>query len=954
MKAKTNNILKSVCAVSLAACMLTGYASSSVSAAVSDTPIGASEASDSVAAESGDFWYYENSDGTLALNFYFGNDSEVVIPSAVDGKPVTAISQNAFIGKAGLTKITIPDSVTRIGDHAFKNCTGLKSITIPESVTSVEEGAFEGCTGLTGVAIQNGKIGERAFIGCTGLKSVSIGKNVTEIGYLAFRNCTALASIEVAQNNTVYTSQDGVLLNKDKSSLLLCPEGKTGSYTAPDNVTSIAVDAFGCTNLTDITLPDSVTSIGDSAFASSATLTSVEIGNGVKEIDTNAFRDCTALTNITIPNGVTKIGIGTFWGCSGLTKIIIPKSVTSIEGPFAFFGCTNLTIYGYSKSYAETYANQNNIPFVALEAPDEAALGDVNGDGKVSIDDATLVQKYIADLEAFTDKQKAAADTNRDEKITVDDATTIQKFIAELIDTFSNVEKKLIVQPKNNATKLSGDLNSDGKVDEDDIICLYKYMNNEELKADIAQIGNKTAKEYISSKYVENINCDIENADFNGDGVVTSDDVYYFINQFNTYDDLLGDINMDGKITVEDANLLAYFLSGYETTPSGKMLPLAMYRNGVVNPTAVKETRLADVNEDGAADIADASYIYNLARGEAGYTDPNTSWITQDLIAKDKEIRRAFPTAVASVGIEGEYDNQKNANHPYFNGYWYAYGSVKSPAATDKYGWTYGLFYKSTKSLPLADVIGYSGTAKTRLLPAHFFTHYFKDASGSCISLSDDDDQEYNYVSGSMTTAFIFADATAIQTSFERNDYLKNLFIPNASEPDNDAYNASNCIQLSNLSNVVLPREYNSVYDFSCSNLKSLSDIYAPNLEVIKNYCFQGAKLSSIVIPSNIKEIGVHAFCDNNLQQASGINGSTEYDVVIFPKAIKCYSNSDFAAIDVWPKEDRYDYYSTANGNVNVFTYSSAKMTPLVNFYKNHYYYEANSGDYEYYITTLD
>lgn len=61
-------------------------------------------------------------------------------------------------------------------------------------------------------------------------------------------------------------------------------------------------------------------------------------------------------------------------------------------------------------------------------------IGDVNGDGKVTIDDATLVQKAIAELIELDDTQKKAADTNSDGKITIDDATMIQKYIAELID----------------------------------------------------------------------------------------------------------------------------------------------------------------------------------------------------------------------------------------------------------------------------------------------------------------------------------------------------------------------------------------------------------------------------------------------------------------------------------------------------------------------------------------
>ena len=61
-------------------------------------------------------------------------------------------------------------------------------------------------------------------------------------------------------------------------------------------------------------------------------------------------------------------------------------------------------------------------------------IGDLNGDGKVTIDDATLVQKAIAEMISLNDDQKKAADTNGDGNITIDDATMIQKYVAELID----------------------------------------------------------------------------------------------------------------------------------------------------------------------------------------------------------------------------------------------------------------------------------------------------------------------------------------------------------------------------------------------------------------------------------------------------------------------------------------------------------------------------------------
>ena len=223
--------------------------------------------------------------------------------------------------RSSIKKVVINNGVTSIGGEAFSDCEGLTSVTIPNSVTSIGKSAFNGCTGLTSITIPNSvtSIAEYAFRSCTGLTSVTIPNSVTSIGYSAFSGGTRLTSINVAEDNLNYASIDGVLCSKDKT-LIMCPQGKTGSITIPNSVTSIGSSAFSnCTGLTNITIPNSVTSIGE-----------------------YAFQQCTGLTSVTIPNSVTSIGTGAFSGCEGLTSITIPNSVTSI-GSYAFFYCTGLT-----------------------------------------------------------------------------------------------------------------------------------------------------------------------------------------------------------------------------------------------------------------------------------------------------------------------------------------------------------------------------------------------------------------------------------------------------------------------------------------------------------------------------------------------------------------------------------------------------------------------------------
>ena len=363
----------------------------------------AAELQESVSATYGDFEYTVYN-GTIAITRYTGSAESVEVPSKINGKMVTDIRYGAFakclklknvvLNKGietigfrafkeciNLENVTIPDSVKTIDTGAFARCYKLKKIKIPDSVQSLGNGTFYKCINLTQVNIPNGvktipgyvsaqgyadetaaagcfqdcrsikniiipssvsTIGESAFSGCTSLSSVFIGSGVKELDKRGFYGCDSLAEITVDEKNANYSSLDGVLFNKDKTNVIICPNGKKGTYSLPNKVTKISSYAFcNCSGLTSVTIPNSVTSIEDYAFDDCTGLTNIAIPNSVTSIGYSAFSGCTGLTSVTIPNSVTSIGNYAFSQCSGLTNVSISNKVTSLS--YTFKDCTKLT-----------------------------------------------------------------------------------------------------------------------------------------------------------------------------------------------------------------------------------------------------------------------------------------------------------------------------------------------------------------------------------------------------------------------------------------------------------------------------------------------------------------------------------------------------------------------------------------------------------------------------------
>ena len=263
---------------------------------------------------------------------------------SVEIKGAASIGNSAFYGCKKLADVTFSGNVTSIGDGGFSDCERLTNVILPESVTDIGARAFCWCERLTSITMPGViSIGADAFCWCESLTDVALPKSVSSIAGNVFTYCYNLERISVDKENENYISADGVLFDKNCTTLITYPTAKKNAvYNIPKSVTTIVSGAFwDCDSLTSVTIPDGVTSIGDYAFFGCSVLASVNIPKGVTSIGEATFLGCN-LTRLTIPEGVTQIGDKAFRDCGRLTSVVIPGSVASI-GQRAFSDCYNFT-----------------------------------------------------------------------------------------------------------------------------------------------------------------------------------------------------------------------------------------------------------------------------------------------------------------------------------------------------------------------------------------------------------------------------------------------------------------------------------------------------------------------------------------------------------------------------------------------------------------------------------
>lgn len=497
-----------------------------------------------VSAETnGDYEYNILEDGTIEISKYLGEDKEVIVPDKIGGRTVSRIGVKAFGYCEDITSVTLPDSITSIGEMAFLFCVRLKSINIPDGVTRLEHSTFGNCLSL---------------------KNITFPEKLDYVGSGAFSTTEWLWD---RQQEDPMVVLKGILIRWDEcEGDLVIPSGISvigasafsrskdlTSVTIPEGVTRIDEGAFkDLKKLTGVTLPESLTSIDDEAFMYCEALESIDLPDNVTYIGKEAFSNCKSLKAVRIPDGVTSIKEETFLWCSSLESIEIPKSVTE-------FGawCFAVTPWLEQKSAEDPIVIVNDIVIDG-----KACQGDIEiPQGVVGIGDKAFRLSY--DLTGAT----------------IPEGVTRIGYEA----FYGCYDLAYIDIPKSVTTIDAGAFG-------------YCYeLKNIKIPPTVKEIGFMAFGYEIYTDWFDNIEdileykleditltCYIGTA---GERYAKEYDLSYI---------LVGDVNGDKTVNIEDVTKLASHVKGIQT---------------------MEDTSRADINDDGKVDVADITLLASYIKG---------------------------------------------------------------------------------------------------------------------------------------------------------------------------------------------------------------------------------------------------------------------------------------------------------------------------------------------------
>ncbi len=437
-----------------------------------------------------DFIYEVLSDKTITIHCYIGTDSEVTVPSLIDGLSVVSVESLAFYG-TNVKKVIISEGVTTLKDEAFFYSSLLESAKLPATIKIVGQGVFRDCVNLKNVtfAEDKGVLGKYMFYGCTRLESVNFPNSSENIPVGAFSYCQSLKNVTLPENlKVIYdyafygSGLESIALPKSLENIYARAFAESESLAeisgADREFDFVADDAFyNCiakfpyfketTVATTMPTESSTAPITSTAPTETTQVTSIntdptepshfiplppieptdnnpQASAGIEDVPpssgwddfTTVSTDPTETSTATIIPTTTSEPPVTTTEVTTTAEPTKPQDIITDDGYFIGQSDGFLLHEGSKISSAKNMASERKEELLSL-AWNVRSLGDANCDNKVNIKDATQIQRFIALIidETAEDFSYKNADVNTDGKITIRDATTIQKFVAKIIDS---------------------------------------------------------------------------------------------------------------------------------------------------------------------------------------------------------------------------------------------------------------------------------------------------------------------------------------------------------------------------------------------------------------------------------------------------------------------------------------------------------------------------------------
>ncbi|WP_293975282.1 leucine-rich repeat protein [uncultured Ruminococcus sp.] len=410
--------------------------------------------------------------------------NDIILPDSLE-----SINSSAFEECSSLKSANIGGKVIEIGENAFKNCTSLETVYFNGCNTTISDNAFDGCQSTLIIYGYAGSTAEE-FANSKGFEFVDIGNAVKSLEILTPANNTdykcgddvsaegltlkaeyyngesevvesgfsvaydtskagkgtvnisygnALVSYEI---NIEETEGKEILLNRESVNLIPGEESVLNVVITPIETSS-----------QEYTIESDNESV---AKVKNNTIIAIAPGQAtitVKTKDESAEKKCNVTVESNISVNITEDNPEKYiYFTAQDTDRYVFSLLNKIDCYFSLYD-GNGNILGEFSSQDENRSLSCNASLekdnlyvmkIGLVNQDEgevnitfekssAVIGDVNGDGSVTVLDATVLQKYLAGLDSLSDEQLAVADTNGDGQITVLDATAIQKYLANLV-----------------------------------------------------------------------------------------------------------------------------------------------------------------------------------------------------------------------------------------------------------------------------------------------------------------------------------------------------------------------------------------------------------------------------------------------------------------------------------------------------------------------------------------